>query len=236
MDRRKFLSDGLKLGVGIMVGTSIAKENAHALLTSSLPLEYVSLNPEKVGERAYHYYHKGHCAYAVFASILDELKDKVGKGYLSIPSELYVYGKGGVVGWGTICGAINGACGIITLTCKDYAKVIDTLIDWYTKAELPDFTPKGKLPFPKSVSNSPLCHVSVLKWCKVATNHFKRNIAYNSRERAERCARLAASVARKTVELLNAYHEGKLIPVKVKGFQKTKMDCMECHSMPEIKK
>jgi hypothetical protein len=232
MDRRDFLKNGLKVGLGVAVG--VAAGGGIALASrgenTNLPYPYVKLDPERVAQRAYNYYHKGHCAYAVFAAILDELKEKVGEPYTYIPSELYVYGKGGIVGWGTVCGALNGACGIITLTCKDYGKLIDTLFSWYEKTELPTFVPKGKVAYPKSVSNSPLCHVSVMKWCKAATNHFGRHIAYNSKERSERCARLSASVARKTVELLNEYHEGRFVPVKVKGFQKTKMDCMECHS------
>ena len=74
------------------------------------------------------------------------------------------------------------------------------------------------------MAHSVLCHVVVSKWCK------ETGYASGSKERSERCARLSASVARKTVELLNEYHEGRFVPVKVKGFQKTKMDCMECHS------
>jgi len=239
VDRRKFLMDGVKVGLGVAVGFTAGSGITLAgglKEHRQLPYPYVKLDPEKVAKRAYNYYHKGHCAYAVFASILDELKEKVGEPYTGIPSELYVYGKGGVVGWGTLCGALNGACGIITLTCKDYAKVIDTLIDWYTRTELPDFTPRGKKVYPESISNSPLCHVSVMKWCKAATSHFGRPIAYNSRERSERCARLSASVARKVVELLNRYHEGKFVPTKVKAREKTKMDCRECHFQENIKK
>ncbi len=234
MDRRNFLKDSLKAGLGVAVGFTagnsvVLASGVKRQQQMELPYPYVKLDPERIAKRAYNYYHKGHCAYAVFASILDELKGKVGEPYTCIPSELYVYGKGGIVGWGTVCGALNGACGIITLTCKDYKKIIDTLFDWYVKAELPDFVPEGKEPFPKSVSHSPLCHASVMKWCKVASDCFKRKIAYNCKERSERCARLSGSVAKKTVELLNEYHYGKLAPVKVKGSQKTKMDCGECH-------
>ncbi|MEO2068705.1 MAG: C-GCAxxG-C-C family protein [Desulfurobacteriaceae bacterium] len=234
MDRRNFLSAGLKVGLGVAAGLTVGSKVAVASRSENLPYPYVKLNPEKVAKRAYHYYHKGHCAYSVFASILDELKEKVGRPYTYIPSELYVYGKGGIVGWGTVCGTLNGACGIISLTCKDYGKVIDALFDWYTKTKLPTFVPPGKAAYPTSVSNSPLCHVSVMKWCKAATNHFGRYIAYNSKERSERCARLSASVAYKTVELINAYHDGTFVPVKIKGFQKTKMDCRECHSFSKF--
>ena len=235
MERRRILKNGLKIGLGVATGLVTAKGVTFAALRK-FPYPYTWLNPDKIANRAYHYYKKHHCAYAVFASILDELKEKWGEPFTGIPSELYIYGKGGIVGWGTVCGALNGACGIITLTCTEYAKLIDTLFEWYTKTELPDFTPKGKSPYPKSVSNSPLCHVSVMKWCKAATDYFKRPIAYNSKERSERCARLSASVARKTVEILNDYYYGgrERVLTTVKGDQKTKMSCSECHS--QIKK
>jgi hypothetical protein len=237
MDRRKFFSIGLKAGVGIvgLSALSFASDSRNEQ-TESLPYPYVKLDPEKVAHRAYLYYRKHHCAYAVFASVIDELKVKVGAPYTGIPSELLVYGRGGVVGWGTLCGALNGAAAVFTLTCKDYKKLIDALYEWYQTTPLPDYTPPGKKPYPESVSQSPLCHMSVQRWCKVASDHFGRKVLYNSKERSERCARLSASVARKVVELLNEYHFGKFTPVKVRAAEKTKMDCRLCHEVPDKKK
>jgi len=63
-----------------------------------------------------------------------------------------------------------------------------------------------------------------MNWCKTS------GYAYDSKERAERCARLAGSVAQKTAELLNLWHKKKLKNVATEGGCKTKMNCMMCHS------
>ncbi len=243
MDRRGFLKKGLLAGVGITAG--LLAKNLPALASRTddvkLPLPYVKLDPQEIADKAYSEYFKHECCDGVFRSILDALKEKVGGPYLGIPSLMFWYGGGGVAGWGTICGTLNGAAAIFNLTCKDFKPMIDVLVDWYQKEELPTYQPEvcGKVDiphFPKSVSHSPLCHVSVQRWCKVASVALKRPILYNSKERSERCARLTASVAAKTVELLNAYHFGGFKPTSVKGTQKTKMECFICHeaAMKEV--
>ncbi len=74
--------------------------------------------------------------------------------------------------------------------------------------------------FPKSTANSPLCHVSTNKWMTAANNACglpafsfggtadASAIVSGSIERKERCARLAGTMAYKTVELINAYRSG----------------------------
>jgi len=231
MERRVFLKKSLTFGLGILTGLGVGKSSLAIpkKAEDELPYSYVKLDSKKIGKRAYRYYWKRHCAYAVFASILEELKKKVGGAYTYIPTGLYNYGKSGIVGWGTVCGALNGACGIITLTCKEYKDVIDTLFNWYCKEKLPKFIPYGMEAYPKSTSNSPLCHISVMKWCNAASDYFGKKINANSKERSERCARLSADVAMKTVELLNKYHEKKLVPIRLKSIFKTKMNCSVCH-------
>jgi hypothetical protein len=231
MKRRDFLSR-TAVGVGFVAFGGVALAGKGRSRTS-LPFPYVKLNPETVSHRAYTYYHEHHCAYAVFASIVDELKLKVGAPYTGIPSELLVYGRGGVVGWGTLCGALNGAGAVFTLASKDYKKLIDALYEWYQSTPLPVYTPPGKKPYPVSVARSPLCHMSVQRWCKSASRCFGCKVPYNAKERSERCARLSADVAGKVVELLNEYHFGKVAPVKVKSAEKTKMECTLCHQFTE---
>jgi hypothetical protein len=231
MDRRKFLKEGVKLGVVAVAGFGLHSAVAGRKEPVKLPLPYVKLDPEKVAERAYRYYKKHHCCYGVFASILDELKERVGGPYLGIPSEMMAYGSGGAGGWGTLCGTLNGASAIFCLTAKDYKNLIDALYDWYQKTALPIYVPKGKKAFPKSVAHSPLCHISVQRWCASATKFFKTPVLYNSKKRSERCARLTADVARKAVELLNDYHFKLVVPAKVKGSEKTKMECNICHEI-----
>jgi len=240
MERRKFLKKGLLAGAGIAAGIVAGRVPAFGMAEVKgakdvkLPLPYVKLEPEEIADRAYQGYFHHECCYGVFSSILDALKEKVGGPYLGIPSLMFWYGGGGIAGWGTVCGTLNGAAAIFNLTCKDFKPMIDVLFEWYEKTPLPDYQPKvcGKVDipnFPKSVSHSPLCHVSVMRWCKIASVALKKPVLYNSPERSERCARLTASVARKTVELLNAYHFGGFKPTPIKGTQKTKMECFICH-------
>ncbi|WP_457678376.1 C-GCAxxG-C-C family (seleno)protein [Thermovibrio sp.] len=236
MERRKFLKKGFLLGVGVAAGaiTGALPSFASGPKDVELPLPYARLNPQEVADRAYSEYFKHECCDGVFRTIISILKEKVGGPYLGIPSLMFWYGGGGIAGWGTVCGTLNAAAAIFNLTCKDFKPMIDTLFKWYEETPLPTYKPcvcsKVDIPnFPKSVSLSPLCHVSVQRWCKVASIVLKRPIFYNSKERSERCARLTASVAAKTVELLNAYHFEGFRPTPVKGSQKTKMDCRVCH-------
>ncbi len=205
-------------------------------------LPYVQLDPEAVAERAYQNYFKGDCMYGVFASIVEELADKVGEPYASFPTTVTRFGAGGVMGWATLCGAANGAAMGIYLVSKTPVPIIDEVFGHYSHAELPDYTPKSaKMKIKPSVSDSTLCHVSVSKWCDVA------GAKSFSPERAERCAQLVASVAKKTVEELNAQAAGTFvaaypIPQEVqacrgchdKGSElentRGKMDCGSCHT------
>lgn len=84
---------------------------------------------------------------------------------------------------------------------------------------------KSDKKLPQSVSNSPLCHVSVTEWCRTA------QMASGSKERAERCGRLAGDVAAKAVELLNANLASSFVPVF--EFSQDTQGCTTCHSSGE---
>jgi hypothetical protein len=121
--------------------------------------------------------------------------------------------------------------------------MIDALFRWYEKAALPIYSPAAqvKLDFTPTptVADSPLCHVSVSRWC------YKTGNDMHGEERSERCARVTADVATKAAEILNAKIDGKLIQStpshhavtcnachdkgKVSDIAKGKMDCGTCH-------
>ena len=83
------------------------------------------------------------------------------------------------------------------------------IMQWYSDAKMPVFLPKEpKIKdelIPKTVAGSPLCHISVGRWMAEAD----KSLA--SDERKDRCARVAASVAYRTVELLNAWKDGTYV-------------------------
>lgn len=176
-----------------------------------LPWPYVKIDPVAVAEDAYAGFYKGACCYGVVNGILGQLRKEVGYPYTMMPTSLFVVGQGGVADMATLCGAANGAASVIFLVAggmdnkkRDVAyPIIHEVFNWYERTALPDYQPKSpKFHIRKSASGSNLCHVSVTKWCKASG--FK---AF-SKERSERCAQLAASVAKYTVEMLNKHADG----------------------------
>lgn len=164
---------------------------------------YSPLDPDLTAELAYKYYPQGSCMYATAKSIISQLGEKIGEPYKSFPIHLFKYGHGGVGGYGSICGTLNGAAAVIGLLVTDKGvrdKMIADVFRWYEQEPLPAFNPKSSsseyIPV-KSVSQSVLCHASNTNWCK--TSGFK----VNSNERKERCRRMTSDVAKKVVTTLN---------------------------------
>jgi len=264
MDRRKalkaFAGGATAMGVAGALGMSSMKANASETNPSKRPeiklnkkgkvhhdpLPYVPLDPDAVADRAYKNKLIGDCMYGVFASIVEELAEKVGGPYLTYPTTVTRYGKGGVMGWGTTCGTVNGAAMAAYLVSDKPGPIVDEVINYFQYAELPDYRPASAImDITPSVGDSTLCHVSVARWCE-ASGH-----KAFSKERTQRCAHLAASMTRKLVMALNAQHENSFkamypIPQEVKDCRschdkggeledtRGKMNCMTCHEKHEV--
>lgn len=187
------------------------------------PWPYTKLDPEVVAEKGYEGFYKGACCYGAASAILSELRQEVGYPFALIPMDMFRYGEGGIVGWSTLCGALNGASAVINLVsgAKVYPKLINELVGWYTQTPFPNYKPAGKQELAESVSGSPLCHVSVTNWCKAS------GYGAVSPERAERCARLVADVAAHAVQLLNHQADGVFLPAF--AAPSTISECMSCH-------
>jgi hypothetical protein len=232
LSRRELLLKSGKIVAGAAVltagGLSLAPKT-HAKV--QYPWPYKKLDPDESAQIAYENWYKNFCCYAVTSGILIPLQKNVGEPYTSFPIISTRWGHGGAVGWGTLCGTLTGT-GIVTglVAGSEGEKILNDVMAWYTETKLPIFVPEK----PKSKiinvnnSDSPLCHISVGKWMK------KEGVKFFSPQRKERCARLSADVASKTVKLLNAWLEGKYIPVH--GSQAKTHDmpaqnnCGECHS------
>ena len=159
--------------------------------------------------------------FGVLAPIVHGVAARLGPPYTAFPFAMFTYGAGGVAGWGTLCGTLNGAAAAFALLSPQPAPLIAALFLWYEKEAIPDFTPRGaRFALTPAVAGSVLCHASVSHWCTAAGKRFA------SPERFERCGAVAASVARKAVRLLNAQAEGKL---EVPPLDQVTAGCLGCH-------
>jgi hypothetical protein len=270
MSRRSFfkqsgvLATGLALGAGVgSVATSYSKDMPQT--TPPLPWPYVQLDVELARKLGHLGYYKNECSAGAFYGVMWQLREKVGHPYDSFPIEppnIMSFGAGGVAGWTTLCGALNGAAAAMTLTSKNYKPLVNELMGWYGTFPFPSDQAneyarnhqflvkkyKSDAVLKQSVSKTQLCHESVTNWCKAA------GYASGASERSERCARLAGDVAAKAVELLNLDAAGKFSPTyhfsaevsgcrkchfkgkdfKAGQFTRGKMDCLECHDVHDI--
>ncbi|PIP42883.1 MAG: chain A iron centre cytochrome C protein [Deltaproteobacteria bacterium CG_4_10_14_3_um_filter_60_8] len=207
--------------------------------TEKWPWPYVKLDPATTAELAYNEWYRLFCGGAVISSVFTQLREKVGEPYRSFPIDSFVYMEGGLVGWGTLCGSNNGAALVANMIIgpriaggEAAHHMSSDMLEWYSNASMPVFVPKNPKvnpdQIPHTVSESPLCHVSVGKWMKAA------NKPLGSPERKDRCARVAASVAYHLVEMLNAWKDGKYEPASSWGPVSefginAQQNCMECH-------
>jgi hypothetical protein len=191
----------------------------------AVPWPYQKIDSQAAGERGYAGYSVGGCMYGGFVGVIGELAAKIGSPYDAFPIDMMKYGSAGVAGWGTLCGALNGAAAAICLVSdpKAYSSLITDLFNWYGITELPNFSPANPkiASIDTSVADSQLCHISVSKWCT------KTGFHTTSPERADRCGRLTASVVKYAVDLLNKQADGAFQatftnPDSVAG-------CLACH-------
>jgi len=239
MDRRK----AMKVAVGTFAGGGIGLFTvANAFKTEELPdagpqkldyspsethWKYAHLTPAVSAEMAYNTYSEGSCMYATVKSIIVQLAEKFGEPYASFPLHMFKYGHGGVGGYGSVCGTLNGAAALIGLLIPDKSvqdKMIADIFQWYEKEPVPTFSPVNPAfdytPV-TSVSNSVLCHASNTNWCH------KSGLSVSSKERKERCRRLTADVAQKVTVALNELHSNKYV-ANTSGNEAVST-CISCH-------
>jgi hypothetical protein len=212
-----------------LLGTSVrAAQDADK--APVLPWPYKSLDPIRAAERGYVGYYKGACCYGVFDAIVGQLQDEIGSPYTGIPTELMVFGEGGIASTASICGALLGASAAIFLVVggldpkkrEEAFPLIQELFTWYEQEALPNYRPRSpKFEIKTSVARSPLCHVSVSRWCKAT------GLKSFSKERSERCAWLTASVANYAVELLGSNFSGSFKPAH--ALSSEVKACQGCH-------
>jgi hypothetical protein len=226
-------------GVTTTLAAALSSNRVAAAIAAAdkWPWPYVKLDPQRTAGLAYDEWYRVFCGAAVVSSVFRQLSEKVGEPYRSFPCDAFMFLEGGIAGWGTICGANAGAN--IVANCiigprlsgtEDGMLMGSELMQHYASTAMPTFTPttpRIAANIPKTVADSPLCHISVGKWMKAAN----KDLA--SPERRDRCARVTASMAFQLVTLLNAWKDGKYrtrgaVPAKSYGIQ-AQHDCNDCH-------
>ncbi len=209
IDRRGFVAAA---GVSLSSLAFLPRQSDVCAVTgesSTHPWRYEALDPADTAALAYDLFPHGHCMQAAFASIVSQLATRLGEPYRSFPLDMMLYGMGGLASAGALCGAINGAAaaiGLFTVYGEGGAERIRELCRWYEQASLPVFVPRAaaeRQTVPRSIAKSLQCRESAASWCTLSGLPFSHPL------RAERCRRLTADVARKTVELLNASVKGR---------------------------
>ncbi len=223
-------SMGLATGTGLLVTGIAGPQQSHGTSGQSASVwRYVRLDGPAVAPEAARLYVDGGCMYGVFGSIVAALARAVGGPYCSFPVQMMCYGEGGVGGWGSLCGALNGGAAAIGLVVREKERreaIIGELMSWYEGNDLPVYRPAGSPEVPKSKSRSVLCHVSVGRWCKVSGSDVL------AKERKDRCSRLTADVAVKTIELLNRNLEKSC---KFAGPSPEVKACLSCHGKQDLR-
>ncbi len=239
MDRRKAIKVAAGVfaggGIGLVTLTNAFKPAKNAAaepskIDYSAPetnWKYTRLDPLATAELAYDSYSGGSCMFATVKSVIDQLAEKVSEPYSSFPIHMFKYGHGGVGGYGSVCGALNGAAAVIGLLIpvKDVQdKLITDIFQWYEKESFPNYIPANPnydFTLPKSAPNSVLCHASNTNWCKDS------GFNVSSNERKERCRRLTADVAQKVVIALNEIHTNEYVANL--HTDEASNNCLVCH-------
>ncbi len=243
LSRRNMLSGSAALLVGGVLGsvmtaygtTPANKAPEPAGAPPPLPWKWVKLDPLEAGRRAYRNYAMGGCGYATYAALLSLLRENVGYPWTTLPDKMMTHAGAGYGGHGTLCGALGGTCCIINLaTYKDndeiYRQIIDRLFYWYAEQDFPTDRFDDISTIPKQVrvkAMSPLCHTSVSKWT------MRAGAQVSSKEKKERCAKVAGEVVYITTFALNEYFDGKWTPPVWKP-SKAIEHCVQCHGPDDM--
>jgi len=142
---------------------------------------------------------------------------------------MFAHAGQGYAGHGTLCGALGVSAYVINMVAYDdkysFAPIIDRMMWWYSGMSFPTERFDDISEFPKQVqakAMSPLCHSSVSKWTMEA------GVEVTSKEKYERCAKVAGEVVYTVTHSLNEYFAGKWKPAKWEPSKETEY-CISCH-------
>lgn len=254
MSRRKFLvGAGALAGAAGIMGLGIADRPSPARAAGTvtdLPWTYPTdpakqPDPIKLAGLGYEVYYSQGCAEGAWWPLIDFLAAAdPSSPWATLPKNMFSYGGGGVGGWGTLCGALNGAAAIIGMVGAP-GEITDEVFAWYARTPIPSnqaeravaagtWTPAAGVPqpmtnMPTSIAHSQLCHASLSQW--TMTSGFD----LGTDEHYDRCGKLTFDVEVKTITLLNAYFQDNN-NVPVVALDPTVAACKTCHGSKALGK
>ena len=247
LSRRNFL-----VGAGALAGLAavpavLKPAVAEAAASKDFPWSYTVLDANLVARRAYETYYASGCMEATWWPVVEALTASsipdAATTWGTLTKNTMKYGGGGVGGWGTLCGTLNGSCAIMGMLGAP-SQMIDEAMQYYANTALPTtateanmklgWVPAGtNVPVPllrvhTSIALSQLCHASLSQWA------FKTKTADGTREQKDRCAKAAYDMTFKTVTMLNAWKTNGTIPAGT--LDPTIAECQTaCHTAPIAK-
>lgn len=146
ISRRSFLT-GTGAAVGGLAAGSILGYNATAQAATVRNYPWpASTTKAELKQKAFSGYMAAGCCYGAAKGLLDQAindlpleADKDAWRYFN--QDMFRFGGGGVAGWGTICGALNGALFVMNMAVGSdgkFAAAVDELMSWYCQANFPD--------------------------------------------------------------------------------------------------
>jgi len=251
LSRRTFLAGaGAVLGLALVPAVLNKPEVAEAAALKDFPWSYTPLDAEKVARRAYEVYFASGCHEATWWPIVEALAASdlpdAATTWGTLPKNIMKYGGGGVAGWGTLCGTLNGSCGVIAAVGAP-GKLSDEAMQYYAETPLPtngvdrsirkgDWTPAGTnvptagplVNVPTSTAHSQLCHASLSQWTMTTGS------ADGTREQKDRCGKACYDMVFKTVTMLNEWKANGTLPAGT--LDPTFASCVTaCHTSPIAK-
>jgi hypothetical protein len=250
MSRRKFLAGaGLVLGAASVSGVALLKDaDPAAAAAPAIPWYYPSTPadqpaPEAVARRAYEIYFRSGCAEAAWGSCIEALAAVPGaqaEQWASLPANLFRFGGGGIAGWGTICGTLNGAAAFISMAVGQNLaddgvtkvwthrnNLINGVFQYYNETPLPtnnayksaqgvfqglgSWTPAAPAVAPIKNAPSSTANSPLCHSSLVQWTETTGNRDQSPAQR-DRCGKACFDVARVTIEMLNTYFELKSAP------------------------
>ena len=180
-----------------------------------------------------------------------------GAGWASVPHGpgcWFTYGGGGIGGFGSLCGVPNGCCAFLNLAGEYSGGLGEKVLGYYSETSFPTsamcdaWQGDGPEPIPDedvlahTVALSPLCHISISKWCDAAGVSLKDPGPLATTYKQDRCGKVCADMAAFTAELINGSAYTYTIPEDTalcrgchggggpNSAQNGKMDCAHCHT------